>query len=789
MLTSLARIISATAVASLLLAAVLYGGYDPPPPPPAGPPPLEPAGFDAAAERLIARCEEVARRSLDWDQTRALGALASPADGFTFRLDDHLDAATVSGSAPPTTVAPLAAITFEGSAGTTLTGPGCAVEAGVLKCNSGGVTLTTTDELGLPFAQLGWIEIRARHTTGRLMQLAWFRAGEPREELGRLNVDLVADGRLQVYAINVTDVWREGVSRGDRLGHLELTLSDRAEDRPELDSLRLLSPRAAYATERAGVTYATKARETRRVLHLGASASVTYRVTLPPGEPRLSFGGALLEGPGPVSFEVEVEGRTLLRRTISGGNAWHDLEVELAPWASTTVALTLHASGGDEITLWSNPVIATAAKKPLHVLMILEDALRADHLSAYGYARPTSPHREALARQGVLFEHAFAQATKTRPSCPTIMTSLYASATGVWTFQDRLADRYLTLAEILRHQGYATASFIQNGNAGPLAGLHQGFGQVFDRLERDSAALYGDRVVDWLDRRRDRNAFVYLHLLDPHGPYAPPADLRHWATPTGEAVRWNALRDPSDVREPTVEDRRGRYDGEVAQNDRLFGLFWQRLAQLQLTDQTLVMFLSDHGEHLGEHGQWDHQPPGYRQVLHVPLIMAHPELLPAGERIATPVQNIDILPTILELAGIPREPFLLHGESLVPLIRGEPLAPRLVLSEEVVSQPKRETLIPWSSLFFGEFHILTSEHIPTFAFRFRSDPEETHAIAVGNPEQLQRPVRAVQTANQKLWRQLAAGAGAAVDSGTQRIESEPEVTEELRALGYLEPVE
>ena len=129
-----------------------------------------------------------------------------------------------------------------------------------------------------------------------------------------------------------------------------------------------------------------------------------------------------------------------------------------------------------------------------------------------------------LIKKGVLFLNAFSKAAKTRPTCPSIMTSLYPTATGVWNFSEMLDDRYLTLAEIMRNQGFATASFIQNDNAGPYAGLHQGFSNLFDAETMGSrdVEMYSKKLYGWIEANRDRNFFLYLHLIDPHGVYDPP---------------------------------------------------------------------------------------------------------------------------------------------------------------------------------------------------------------------------------------------------------------------------
>ena len=173
------------------------------------------------------------------------------------------------------------------------------------------------------------------------------------------------------------------------------------------------------------------------------------------------------------------------------------------PERSVILGLHAEAESPKTLALWSNPRIRSAPKDRLNVVVILEDALRADYLSTYGYERDTSPNKTAvMAKQGVVFEHAFSQATKTRPSVPSIFTGLYPTATGVWHFSDVLSERYLTLAEIMSNQGFVTASFIQNGNAGVYAGLHQGFDVLRDTnlMGKATENVLGGSVFEWMQQ-------------------------------------------------------------------------------------------------------------------------------------------------------------------------------------------------------------------------------------------------------------------------------------------------
>jgi len=152
-------------------------------------------------------------------------------------------------------------------------------------------------------------------------------------------------------------------------------------------------------------------------------------------------------------------------------------------------------------------------------------------------------------------------ATATRPSCPTLMTSLFPTATGVYYFTNQLSERYLTLAEVLRNQGFRTAAFIQNNQAGRIAGLHQGYSHFFERYELTEGpqVVYSDRLESWLDEYSDENFFLYLHILDPHDPYEPEPPFDAWSKEPSKET-------PGQPQEGFELDR-SNYDGEILGND------------------------------------------------------------------------------------------------------------------------------------------------------------------------------------------------------------------------------
>lgn len=303
-----------------------------------------------------------------------------------------------------------------------------------------------------------------------------------------------------------------------------------------------------------------------------------------------------------------------------------------------------------------------------NVLLVTFDTTRADHLQPYGNDRAATPTLQGLASEGFLFEQAYSAAPITAPSHSTILTGRYPIAHGV---RDNglfvLADQELTLAEILRQNGYATAAAIGAYPVITKFGFSQGFDLFDDRLtgniedhlgeriapkdrlffDERRAAQVNEAVLPWLNQHAGKGKpfFIWLHYFDPHQPFEPPS--------------------PFDQR--YADDL---YAGEIAYADQALGRMLDHLRKLGELDRTLIVMTADHGEGLGEHGELTHAVLAYNSTLHVPLIIRPPAAIGGGMRISEHVGSVDIVPTILDLLRI-KVPDAVQGRSLAPLMRGE----------------------------------------------------------------------------------------------------------------------
>jgi len=332
--------------------------------------------------------------------------------------------------------------------------------------------------------------------------------------------------------------------------------------------------------------------------------------------------------------------------------------------------------------------VPTVPRERYNVIIVLSDALRADHLEPYGSTEVQTPELASLAQRSATFVHASANSGWTRPSIASLLTSQYVPAHGCATTDDALPDTSPYLPEILHNAGYRTMTVLSNPNTSTEFGFGRGFDTVHEhfRVRREvhdecttpeaKAAHFWDKYFEpFLQEAQDQPFFVFYHELDPHDPYNPhpPYDTmydppRGHLDLTGEVGR--ATRSGAfPLTEGDVRYLQSQYKGEITFLDAHLKLMYERLAEKGLADRTLLVFLADHGDEFWEHLGIGHGHSLYEELLHVPLVFSLPGLIPAGKRPRGHVQLIDVPPTILGLIGeeIPHE---MQGRSLLPYLFG-----------------------------------------------------------------------------------------------------------------------
>lgn len=425
-------------------------------------------------------------------------------------------------------------------------------------------------------------------------------------------------------------------------------------------------------------------------------------------------------------------------------------------------------------------VVEAASRKParpLNVVLYMVDTLRADHLGCYGYDRPVSPHLDAFAREAVLFENAIAQSPWTRPSVASMLTGLWPKTHGVNGRNDALSPEALTLPEMLASRGYRSAGVTTNGNVAKAFGFAQGF-DVYEMPAKQDSAHVNELARAWLDANAGHPFFLYLHTVDPHSPYKPSPEYRRRfaAGVPQEGIgtrKW--LRRLHERKMPVtpqlLEHLGALYDAEIASNDASFGALVADLKRRGLWDETIVIFVSDHGEEFHDHGGWEHGKTLYAEMLHVPLLIRVPGM-GVGRRVSSPAQHIDLVPTLLSALGLPL-PGYLEGRDLSPLFQGgtEEAAERPVYSYMDVDGHRGASAVTLDRHLIDVRGPAPSIHL----YDRERDPKQRDNRAAKNPVGFGY-LRALLKARELEERRILKPGEGVVDETLR---------EQLRALGYI----
>jgi arylsulfatase A-like enzyme/Tfp pilus assembly protein PilF len=384
------------------------------------------------------------------------------------------------------------------------------------------------------------------------------------------------------------------------------------------------------------------------------------------------------------------------------------------------------------------------------IVLISIDTLRADRLAAYGYRGGSTPAIDRLAAAGIVFDDAFSQVPLTLPSHASLLTGRLPTRTGVRdNIGFALAAGQQTLASRLKAAGYATGAAVSSYVLRRQTGIADGFdffddevavsgtGESLSESQRDGIRT-AEALAAWVDSHAAEPLFAFLHLYEPHTPYAPPPAHR--------------LAQP--------------YDGEIAYADEIVGRFLDRLAARGVLDRAIVALVSDHGEGLGDHGEAEHGLLLYREALRVPWVVRLPGSAHGGTRVSGAAGLVDAAPTLLTLAGLPAEG--MDGTSLVDAIASRRLPDRTVYSE--TQYPRLH--FAWSDLasaFDGRYHYIRA---PTpELYDVAADPGERSSLTASR--------NAAASALAAWIERTASGAASPQPSAV-----DAEARERLRALGY-----
>ncbi len=461
--------------------------------------------------------------------------------------------------------------------------------------------------------------------------------------------------------------------------------------------------------------------------------------------------------------------------------------------ASAAVAILIAAAAG----IAARPPFGKAAgPRPPNLVWVTIDALRADHLGCYGYEKNTSPFIDRLAAEGLLFRWAFSQESYTHASVPSFFTSTYPFQHRSLYDEpriDRLDPRFLTVAEALKNAGYRTEAYVFNPHLYAKYGFDQGFDIYADHREgglggeplyrkAETAMRIHRAVAKSLSASEYRPRFLYLHYRDVHSPYSPPPPFHKSFLPEGAEPRIDLL-----YRDPVPEDRAhvdlwvSQYDGEILYTDSSLEKTLALLEKQGIRRENTIFIISaDHGEEFldprpGGPGIIGHTRTLYNELIHVPLIMSLPRS-PGRKTIETAVELNDVFPTlvdVLDLEVAAGRQF--QGRSLMPLIRGEEIPGRPVISG---GRRDRGAIIEAGWKYIRQ--IPEREKGPGASFReelydLRSDPGETVDLIAREKD------RAAALRGALLKVQLRP----AMVGRSRPVRLDKKTEEQLRSLGYL----
>lgn len=421
----------------------------------------------------------------------------------------------------------------------------------------------------------------------------------------------------------------------------------------------------------------------------------------------------------------------------------------------------------------ARPSVRLTGQPPIFIFLF--DACRAGNLSAYGYGRRTSPNVDRLAEEGVLFENAYANASFTRSSVATLFTGLYPENHKVQVLSHSLDSRLLLMPEYLKGKGYRTAIFSAAAIISPAFGFGQGLDEYhtfFGRWQDRGLTRAGlEELFSWFSRPGPM--FTYVHFMEPHLPIIPPPPFLDMFQPPGN--REHPIRNISQLKRQghvftpaEVASIVADYDSAIAYVDDRLGKILDWLRRQGLYDESLLVFLSDHGESLGEQGAWSHGTHVFEETIHVPLIVKFPASLGLRGRVRTVVQLADVFPTLIDLFG---QEIPLDGRSLMEGLAGPDYDDRFVVARTFAKQSAFG--LRWRDWFYVNEQKTNNEQL----FHLAGDPQAN--VAAANPE----IVRLFRFWFIRQSWQAAKDEGKAIEVDLKKLS--PEEIENLKSLGYL----
>ena len=682
--------------------------------------------------------------------------------------------------------------------------------------------------------QITAVRIRMKNSAGNMGSLFWsLEEKAPLLSGNRKRFTIISDNNFHDYYIFVEDSprWKRTIRR-------ILIRPSATEGSAEIDSIAFLyipyGERLLLESIDNGVFKDYIGGQLRRIIFAAPPFKVEHTIRFP-RDAFFDFGYGIIpkawfkEGDG-VQFTVKAvdkDGKSynLFSHYIDPKNnederKWFDARVDASQFAGQTIKIILETEGsrkGEKLSdkpsdtrydyaVWSNPVIYRAKEKKVlpNIILISLDALRTDSLGCYGYWRKTSPNIDKMVKNNhtVKFTRAFASSTRTVPSHANLFTGKHLSISSIHEIA-YLNRRENTFAEELRQVEYDTVAFTGGGFMHHALGFDKGFDSYTELISTDKNRIKEtyNKIANWLENKRTDKFFLFMHSYETHVPYGSTYFIK--SLNRGNIPEEYSRRFPityeivKDIIYTATEEEkayiRALYDGGIWEADKYLGLLFDKLKQLDLWENTIIIITSDHGEAF-----WEHHPIGamhghslYNELMHVPLIIYAPQTTIRKNTIEAYVSHVDLFPTILELAGVKDfNKSKLMGVSLVPLIKGKSYkAERIIFSElkDLSSNIRLQSII-WGNYKYirslngkhqTEFYGVNLDIAEEELFNLKDDFKETTNILKQNPELAKLARTKLESflyQNMKLLLPYETKAEQVLDEELKR---------RLKALGYL----
>lgn len=530
----------------------------------------------------------------------------------------------------------------------------------------------------------------------------------------------------------------------------------------------------------------------------------------------LEFGCGILERTWDmpdrgVKFQILLEEdgnqHELFSRTLDPSQREEDRQliaekIDLSRYGGKKVQITFQTqasnpeTGQKGLSFWYNPQLFpkpdSKKRNDINILLISLDTLRADHLGCYGYSRDTSRYIDSLADDSAVFENTYAQSPWTLPSHTSMLTALNPYNHQVYMAHERMHSSLITAADILRINSYVCGGITAGGYVSEKYGFAKGFdtykGERYTAHTINEAELISQDAQAWLEKNQDKKFFLFLHTYQIHDPYFAHENITEayvkgpliWKRmPLAEFFRSQPEKRKYPFSEAEKENLVGLYDGEIKYTDEvLIRPLIQKLKELHLYDRTMIILTSDHGEEFYDHDSWLHSHTLYDELINVPLFIKFPNSKYRGKRLNPVVRLIDIMPTLLEVAGIDYSPFQFDGLSLMPVVKGREKQHRVFMSDftHKGSEELRPAVVATNK---NLFKLIVNRKTPSpkiFLFDLEKDPLEKNNLGESYSQLVRELFNSILEHYQNF--QLVQGR-------SERANIDKKLEERLRALGYI----